>query len=106
MRADYKLSVSQIAPCLFEYTQQSGVLMLPKMRVDATKLTSLAFSPAKTDRQQTTYAVTAVVEPGFKTQINADGTTEPADDLFATVETPVPLEQLEASVAALLAACP
>jgi hypothetical protein len=106
MRADYKLSVSEVGNCLFEYTQQSGILMLPKMRVDATKLTSLAFSPAKTDRQQTTYAVTAVVEPGFKTQVNADGTTKPADDLFATVETSVPLKQLEASVAALLAACP
>jgi hypothetical protein len=106
MRPNYKLSVSEVGNCLFEFTQQSGSMVTPKALVDATKLTSITYSPAKTDGEFTTYTMTSVVEPGFKTLVYADGTTKPNDDLFDTVQTPVPLEQLEGSVAALLAACP
>lgn len=106
MHVDYTLSVSEVGPCLFDVTEESRPLRPLKTRVDATRLTSVSYTPTTTSSGMTTYTIDATLEPGFKIILNPDGTAKPDDDLPQTLETDAPLALLEGSVAALLAACP
>jgi hypothetical protein len=107
LRLDYRASITEVGTCVFEIAQETLPLSLPKVRIDATKLTSVAYTAQTTDRHQvTTYAVESAVEPGFWTATKADGTTTSSDSLLATLKTSAPIEVLDGSVAALLEACP
>src|SRR5690606_10686012 len=103
---DFKLTIKEIGTCLYEAAMQSFGNPAPLARVDATKLTSVTYSATKSDGKFTSYTVTAVLEPGFKTLVGPDGSTRPDDDLPGTIQTDAPIEQLDASVAAVQAACP
>ena len=97
-------TITEIEPCVFNYASQIGTRVREPLQYYMSKLKSLSYRAGRTDENGMTIQFYEIeFDPGF---VARDG--EPVDTklLLHSVDTDIPVESLNASVAALKAACP
>lgn len=100
------LTITELEPCIFDVGVDLAGRTAPQLRFDATKLVDVTYTPrGADDNGLTLILIDPEVEPGMITRTEPDGTTSEGDmvDSFTTT---VSLEELEAAVDGLKAACP